>query len=513
MDTGILLLLAGLLLLSGSAFAAFCWAAREGQFADLQKSAGEILRDPIAERHEVDQSVRWPVLAFLGSAVFWLLVGSLFGLVSALKMTHPGMMDESAWTTFGRFRPAHLNSMVYGWASCAGIGVGIWLLARLCHSVVRGNGILLAAAVFWNLGVLVGTLGILRGDSRSIEWLEFPGYATPFLFVAWGALAIWVTWALRHRRKGHLYVSLWYLLAAFLWFPWLYATANLLLIWQPILGPAQAAVNWWFAHNILGLWFTPIGLAAAFYLIPKVIGEPIHSYYLSILGFWSLALFYSWNGMHHLIGGPFPAWMVSASVVASIMMFVPVITVAINHHSTMRGHFGAMKWSPTLRFVVLGSMAYTLVSFQGSLQAIPAVNGVLHFTDFTPAHAHLGMYGFFTMVMFGAIYYLMPRVVEWEWPSARLIRWHFWLSLAGIALMFASLTLGGIGQGMILNDPAMPFLTTLSWVWPFRMVRSLSGGLLLVGHVIFAVHFILMVIKYGPERDRPTLLAEPEAAS
>jgi len=111
----------------------------------------------------------------------------------------------------------------------------------------------------------------------------------------------------------------------------------------------QGPVNWWFGHNVLGLFFTPIGVGAAYYLIPKVIGRPVHSYYLSILGFWSLAFFYSWNGMHHLIGGPFPAWLISASIVASFMMVVPVITTGINHHFTMKGHFGALRWSPTLR--------------------------------------------------------------------------------------------------------------------------------------------------------------------
>ena len=42
-------------------------------------------------------------------------------------------------------------------------------------------------------------------------------------------------------------------------------------------------------HNALGLWFTPIGLAAGYYFIPKVIGRPIYSYYLSLFGFWALA--------------------------------------------------------------------------------------------------------------------------------------------------------------------------------------------------------------------------------
>ena len=289
----------------------------------------------------------------------------------------------------------------------------------------------------------------------------------------------------------------------------MYATANILLVWQPIQGSAQGAVNWWFAHNVLGLWFTPIGLASAYYMIPKVIGRPIHSYYLSILGFWSLALFYSWNGMHHLIGGPFPAWMISASVVASIMMFIPVVTVAINHHMTMSDHFDALKWSPTLRFTVFGAMAYTLVSLQGISMAIPSVNTLTHFTDYTVGHAHLGLYGFFSMMMFGAMYYIVPRLVGWEWPSATMIRWHFWLVATGVLLMVGSLTIGGILQGLALYDPTASFRSSLDYATPFRWLRGISGFLLLAGHLVFASLFVLMLLKTGRRREGPALFAAP----
>jgi cytochrome c oxidase cbb3-type subunit 1 len=60
-------------------------------------------------------------------------------------------------------------------------------------------------------------------------------------------------------------------------------------------------------------------------------------------------------------------------------------------------------------------MAYTLVSFQGSLQALRVVNEVGHFTHFTIAHAHLGMYGFVTMIAFGAMYFVLPRLTGREW--------------------------------------------------------------------------------------------------
>jgi cytochrome c oxidase cbb3-type subunit 1 len=105
-------------------------------------------------------------------------------------------------------------------------------------------------------------------------------------------------------------------------------------------------MNWWFAHNLLTVWVTPLGLAGAYYFIPKVIGRPIYSYYLGLLGFWSFALFYNWNGLHHLVGGPVPTWAVSISIVASLLMFIPVITVAVNHHMTAFGNLKLVRYNP-----------------------------------------------------------------------------------------------------------------------------------------------------------------------
>ena len=47
----------------------------------------------------------------------------------------------------------------------------------------------------------------------------------------------------------------------------------------------QAAVTWWFANNLLFLWFGAIGLGTVYYMIPKVIGRPVYSYHLAAVGF------------------------------------------------------------------------------------------------------------------------------------------------------------------------------------------------------------------------------------
>ena len=59
----------------------------------------------------------------------------------------------------------------------------------------------------------------------------------------------------------------------------------------------------------------------------------------------------------------------------------------------------------------------------------------------------LSLFGFFAMVMFGAIYYIVPRLTQQEWPSAGLVKFHFWASASGILLCVVSLIAGGVQQG------------------------------------------------------------------
>jgi cytochrome c oxidase cbb3-type subunit 1 len=196
-----------------------------------------------------------------------------------------------------------------------------------------------------------------------------------------------------------------------------------------------------------------------------------------------------------LIGGPLPAWMITISIVASIMMVIPVVTVAINHHLTMVGHFKQLKYSPTLRFIVFGAMSYTAVSLQGSSMAIRSLNKVTHFTHYTIAHAHLGMYAFFTMTMFGSMYYIVPRLVQREWPSARLISVHFWTTSLGVLLYIVPLSVGGVLQGLAMNDPNVPFLKTVELTKPYLITRSISGMIIAVGHVAFFWNFAWILAR------------------
>jgi cytochrome c oxidase cbb3-type subunit I len=461
------------------------------------------------ERATIDASCRGPVLAFAASGVFWLLVGSTLALIASIKLHSPYFLTGSSWLTFGRVRMAHLQAVGIGWSSLATVAAILWMMCRLSRAELMYPKLLYVSCILWNVGVALAVGGILLGDAQSVEWLDAPQYAPPFFVAALGLVSAWTVAVFRRRREPHVYVTQWYLLAAVFWFPWMYLVAIFMIFWSPATGVIQPIVNWWFGHNTLGLWFTPVAVGAAYYLIPKIIGRPIHSYYLSITGFWALALFYSWAGMHHLIGGPIPAWLSTASTVGSMMMFIPVIAVAINHHMTMMGHFHRLKYSPALRFTVFGAIAYTAVSFQGSIEALKDFNEVAHFTHYTVAHAHLGAYGFVTMIYFGLFYYMVPRLTGREWASSRLIRVHFWCAAIGITLYFVSLSIGGWWQGRMLNNPNVPFGNIIRYLQPYLMLRSVAGILLTTGHIAFATLFVMNLAGWGRARSGgPTLFTE-----
>jgi cytochrome c oxidase cbb3-type subunit 1 len=494
------------------------------------QAQAELEREHYAmERARIDGSTRVPVLVFFGFAVFWLLLGTLLALLASIKMHMPEFLADHAWLTFGRVRPAHLNTVAYGWVVDSAFGVMIWLMARLSWAELRYPSLLVAAACIWNSGVLIGTVAILAGQGTSVEWLEFPIYVPPILVVGYALIAVWTFVIFRDRREIHVYVSQWYIIGAMFWLPWLYVTANLLIFWFPVKGVLQASVLWWFGHNTIGLFFSPIALAAVYYLIPKVIGRPVHSYYLSLIGFWSFALFYNWAGTHHLIGGPLPAWLITVGIIGSVMMFIPVGTTALNHHMTMVGHFNKLRYSPTLRFVVFGAIAYTGSSMQGSIEALRDVNRITHFTHYTIGHAHFGLYAFFTMVMFGSMYYIVPRLTGWEWYSANLIRAHFWCTALGITLYVVAMCWGGWFQGVELAhaQPEGPFAFTMRGVLgadgspvPFLEIvrqtkiylhlRTVAGFIITAGHLAFATLFVLNLMRYGLPRSGPTLLAKQQ---
>ena len=464
------------------------------------------------ERAQIDASTSGAVLLFFGSAAFWLVFGSLFEVVGAIQLVFPGFLDGISFFSYGRVVQTAATVLAYGFSTPAAIGIAVWLTARLCKVPLSHHRMLISAGIVWNLGILVGACAILAGNSTSFALLALTAFATPILFVSYALIAIWVLFTFNERKSSALFVSAWFVFTAILAFPWLFGTANALLVWNPVAAPAQTPIALWFASGFLNLWLVPVGVAAAYYIIPKSTGLPVASNNLSLLGFWTLLLFGAWTGGAQIIGGPVPAWITSAGVAASVMLLVPALAIGINLHLTFQGHYAPVAWSPALRFVVVGISSLVTYWVLSAVNSLPLVNSLTQFSDTNRALYQLGHFGFFAMTAFGAIYYIVPRLTGKEWPCAPLISLQFWLAATGFGFVVSGFLLGGLIQGSALNQTIVTFRSSMEFAWPFRFMAMLGSVLILGSAVNFAMLFLGILLDTR-KNQAPAMLAEREENS
>jgi cytochrome c oxidase cbb3-type subunit 1 len=134
-----------------------------------------------------------------------------------------------------------------------------------------------------------------------------------------------------------------------------------------------------------------------------------------------------------------------------------------------------------------------------------------HLSHAWAGESHLLLYGCATMVLFGSIYYIVPRLTGCEWFSSNLIRIHFWGAAYGIGMVVVLLLIGGAVQGAawFSEDPSPVVAYQKSQ--PFLIGRSIGWVLLLFSHITFAMHLGLMLLRLGRPAGDPTLFHKKEA--
>jgi cytochrome c oxidase cbb3-type subunit 1 len=215
--------------------------------------------------------------------------------------------------------------------------------------------------------------------------------------------------------------------------------------------------------------------------------------------------------VHDLVGGPFPAQTVTVGLVFSGLIFIPVALIGMSLISTaftaegQQGHHGGVVFP----FLVLATVAFVLAGFSEQILSIRAAADLLRFTMFRECNAFLWIYGFFSFIVFGSIYYIVPRLLDFGWRSAVLVRIHYYTSLYGILLVIAILGFGGTMQGQILENPnpQVTILTASNLCISYHIAATMCISLIAIGNGVFAFHLGWMLIDWLRLRVRGNRLA------
>ncbi len=420
---------------------------------------------------------------FLLSAVWWSLWGMGAGLFAAMEFSNPDLVHNIPQFSMPHLRMWHVNAVAIGWLSMGYVSSIFYMVPNLCKTKLYSERLGNFTMWAWNLVMVAAMCTLLNGNTEGREYAELGAILDVLVVIALCSVTFNIVMTVAHRKVQKLYVSLWYFLGSLFWFPLVYIIGQRTFVALP--GLNDAIVGWFYGHNILGMWFTTVGVGMMYYLIPRFTQAPLYSHGLSMLGFWGIALFYAPTGTHHITQSPVPEWLKAIAIISSIFLLVPVLTVLTNFFMTMKGKWQMVVTDLPLRFAATSCIFYLITCTQGPFQATRWVNWYLHFTQWVVGHAHLALLGTFSFILTSAIYYMLPRLTGREWQSQGLIRAHYWLKFLGFGLMMTSLTIAGLVQsaGWAMGIPVDQWVITLV---PYWFLRSISGVMIVTGQCLFA---------------------------
>ncbi|MBU0473092.1 MAG: cytochrome-c oxidase, cbb3-type subunit I [Bacteroidetes bacterium] len=437
------------------------------------------------------------VKLFTIATVIWGIVGMTVGVLIAFQIYLPWLNFDLQYTTFGRIRPLHTNVVIFAFVG-NGIFAGVYYsLQRLTKSRMFSD--LLSKINFWGWQLMIVTVAVtyVLGITTSKEYAEAEWPIDIMIAVIWVAFGINMIGTILKRREKHMYVAIWFYIATFITVAVLHIVNSIeipvsLTKSYPIYAGVQdALVQWWYGHNAVAFFLTTPYLGLMYYYLPKAVNRPIYSYRLSILHFWSLIFIYIWAGPHHLLYSSLPDWAQSLGTVFSLMLIAPSWGGMLNGLLTIRGAWDRVRDNPVLKFYVVAVTAYGMATFEGPMLSLKNVNALAHFTDWIPAHVHVGTLGWNGLLTFGMLYWLVPKIWNTNLFSKKLATAHFWIATLGLVVWVVPMYWAGLTQSLmwkeftplgILQYPN--FLETVLQIVPMYVIRSIGGSLYLVGAIV-----------------------------
>ena len=458
------------------------------------------------EKFKYDNQI---VKLFLIATIVWAVVALLVGLWIAIALYWPALNLGLPYTTFGRLRPLHTNSAIFAFVGNA-IFTGVYYsLQRITKARMFSD--ILSKINFWGwqLVIVIAAVTLPLGLTTSKEYAELEWPVDILITVVWVVFGINMIGTLIKRREKHIYVAAWFYISTFVTVAVLHLgnsmelPVGLFKSYPVYAGIQDALVQWWYGHNAVAFFLTTPFLGLMYYFLPKAANRPIFSYKLSILHFWTLIFIYIWAGPHHLLYTSLPNWAQSLGVVFSIMLWMPSWGGMLNGLLTLRGAWDRVRDNPVLKFFVVGVTAYGMSTFEGPMLSLKNVNALAHFTDWIPAHVHVGTLGWNGFMTFGMLYYLVPKMWKTELYSKKLANAHFWIGTLGIVFWVIPMWWAGIAQSLMWKEftplgllKYPNFLETVLQIVPMYIMRSIGGTIYYTGLFVM-IYNLVKTAKQG----------------
>jgi len=155
-----------------------------------------------------------------------------------------------------------------------------------------------------------------------------------------------------------------------------------------------------------------------------------------------------------------------------------------------------MPKCPALSFTLAGVVGLLLLAVSAVALNLPGSSlNLVQFSLSGYGFDMLAVYGVFSFMMFGAVYFIVPRITNREWMSSRLINMHFFFSAYGIVAIAFGALFGGFIHGTAQEAWLQPWETVVDVVRPYAAVATFAWCVILFANVFFFLHLALMWLR------------------
>ncbi|ELY1985454.1 cytochrome-c oxidase, cbb3-type subunit I [Vibrio harveyi] len=441
------------------------------------------------------QVVKYFVLASL----VWAIAGMIIGVILAAQLYWPVLNFDSQYFQFGRLRPLHTSGVIYGFVVNILMGTSLYIAQRTGRCNLFNQSLSWMVFWGWQLVLFLALVTLPAGYTTSKEYAELEWPIDALIVLVWVLYAVLFFGTIAKRKVDHIFVANWFFAAFIIVIAMIFIVNNLAMpvslmkSYSVFAGAQDAIVQWWWGHNAVGFLLTAGVIGMNYYFIPKAADRPIYSYRLSVIHFWGLVGFYTWAGTHHLVYSSVPVWVQNIGIIMSLILWLPSWAGAFNSAMTLLQNKEKLKSDYICLFFFSAILYYCLATFEGPLLAIRWFNMLAHNTEWVIGHVHSGALGWVGMSGIAVFYYFIPRLWnKTELWSQRLIKWHFWLAHAGVAIYAIALWVAGIGEGYMWltqnenGELVYSFIEAMNFKAPWLFLRFFGGALFVLGLFLMA---------------------------
>jgi cytochrome c oxidase subunit I len=441
--------------------------------------------EPVTDAHDVGVARRLTLVTIIASTAIFLVSGLLGALLRQSQADIYRLPDD----VFYAVMTAHGLGAFVGWAAFAVMGISYWVLSEVGFPVGH-LGALLAKAFIWLMlvgvaGVVVTTLVFNFGAS----WVFL--YPLPFGAAgAWGdvttaffslsvllvglSIIVWcvsilvivtgpglrspsTSWVRRtltamglgilapkkfpsERPVPYSVIPLTVIAIDMIIATLPLAVLLVAMIFQSIwpsvsVDPLLAKnVLWWFGHPVVYLLLFP-AVAIYYLLVPRFAKRKLVAGNIIALG-WTIAVIANVTVWAHHMYLDYPNGL-QALINTSMMPITFALTIvsALSIYSlSFTIYRSRWTWTAASTALFLGIVSWLLSGLSGVVNATISFNAFVHNTLWVVGHFHHIALMNIGIVIFGAIYAFLPRLLKRPLYSDRLGMWHIWLTFfAGTA--------------------------------------------------------------------------------